>query len=195
MLFWVPADTAVTFTEKVHEALAASVAPVRLTVPVDPVAVIVPPPQEPVSPFGVATVKPAGRLSLNPTPLSAVVVFTFVSVKESDVEPLNGMLDAPKALVIVGGPTTVRLAFAVLLVPALVVVGVTLLFLTPAAVPLTSTEMAHDASGARGCDMQNSGSGRDRVSDKHTRLCRTKKTAIYRIKTLNCIRSICAIDS
>jgi len=40
-----------TFTLKLQTPLAGSVAPVRLTVAVDPGALIVPPPQEPVSPF------------------------------------------------------------------------------------------------------------------------------------------------
>ena len=40
------------FTEKVQEALAARVAPARLTVPEPAVAVIVAPPQVPLKPFG-----------------------------------------------------------------------------------------------------------------------------------------------
>jgi hypothetical protein len=38
-------------------------------------------------------------------------------VKLSEVEPFSGMLPAPKALLIVGGPTTVTVALAVALVP------------------------------------------------------------------------------
>jgi len=61
MLFFVPAAVPVVFTENVHEVLAARLAPDKLTEFVPCVAVIVPPPQEPVSPFGVATVSPAGK--------------------------------------------------------------------------------------------------------------------------------------
>ncbi len=52
VLFFVPAVVPVTFTLKVHEALAASVAPVKLTAPDPAVATMVPPPQLPASPFG-----------------------------------------------------------------------------------------------------------------------------------------------
>jgi hypothetical protein len=67
----------VTFTENVHEVLCASVAPVRLITLVACVAVIVPPPQLPTRPLGVETTKPAGNVSLNPTPVSVVVVLLF----------------------------------------------------------------------------------------------------------------------
>src|ERR1700694_259105 len=55
----VPAVVPLTFTLKVHEALPASVAPVKLMLPDPAVAVIVPPPQLPMSPFGVETTRPA----------------------------------------------------------------------------------------------------------------------------------------
>src|ERR1700704_5648251 len=60
VLFCVPAAMPVTFTAKVHEVLCARVAPVRLITFVPCVAVIVPPPQVPVKPFGVETTRPAG---------------------------------------------------------------------------------------------------------------------------------------
>jgi hypothetical protein len=66
VLFSVPAAVPVTLTEKVHEALAARVAPDRLTTLVFCVAVIVPV-QVDVSPLGVEITRPAGRVSLNPT--------------------------------------------------------------------------------------------------------------------------------
>ncbi len=69
------------------------------------IAVIVPPPHEPVSPFGVATTRPAGSVSVKPTPVSAVPAFGLVSVKVSVVVPFTTMLAAPKALAIVGGAT------------------------------------------------------------------------------------------
>lgn len=89
-------------TENVHEALAASVAPDKLTLPDPAVAVIVPPPHEPVRPFGVDTTSPTGNVSVTPTPVSVVAAFGFVTVKLRLVVPFNGMLAAPNALVIVG---------------------------------------------------------------------------------------------
>ena len=72
-----PAAIPVTFTENVQELLAAIVPPLRLITLVPAVAVIVPPPQEPVRPFGVETTKPAGSVSLKPTPVSDVLVLLF----------------------------------------------------------------------------------------------------------------------
>ena len=117
VLFCNPAAVPVTFTEKVQDELAAMVPPERLITFVFCVAVIVPLPQEPVRPFGVEMTNPAGSVSLKATPLSAVVVLLFWMVKVSEVEPFSGMLAAPNALMITGGPTTVMLAFDVLPVP------------------------------------------------------------------------------
>ena len=72
VLFCVPAAIPVTFIENVHYVLAASVAPERLITFVPCVAVIVPPPQLPVRPLGVEITRPAGNVSLKPTPLSVV---------------------------------------------------------------------------------------------------------------------------
>src|SRR5689334_3437193 len=77
VLFLVPAVVPVTLIEKVQEVLPARVAPERLTTPVPAVAVMVPPPQDPVSPLGVATTRPAGKVSLNAIPLSAVEALLF----------------------------------------------------------------------------------------------------------------------
>jgi hypothetical protein len=74
VLFLVPAVVPVTFTLNVQELLAAIVPPERLIVPVPAVAVTVPAPQVPVRPFGVATTRPAGNVSLNATPVIAVVL-------------------------------------------------------------------------------------------------------------------------
>jgi hypothetical protein len=70
VLFCTPAAVPVTFTLNVHDALAASVAPVRLTLADPAAAVIVPPPQVPVTPLGAATCSPAGKVSVNPTALN-----------------------------------------------------------------------------------------------------------------------------
>jgi hypothetical protein len=148
VLFLVPAVVPVTLTENVQEEEAAIVPPLRLKVPVPAVAAIVPLPQVPVRPFGVDTTKPAGNVSVKATPVNATVVFGFVTVKLSEVEPLSGMLAAPKALEIVGGPTTVMLALEVLPVPPFVELTVTLLFFTPPVVPCTLTTTVQLAPAA-----------------------------------------------
>ena len=144
-----PAAVPVTFTENVQEALAAIVPPLRLITFVPAVAVIVPAPHVPVRPFGVETIRPAGSVSLNATPVSPTVVFGLVMVKLRLVEPFSGMLAAPKAFAMVGGATTVIEALEVLPVPPFVEVTWTLLFFTPAVVPWTFTETVQLAPGAR----------------------------------------------
>src|SRR6476619_5749301 len=101
-----PAAMPATFTENVQEAFAAIVPPLKLITFVPAVAVIVPEPQTPVRPLGVEMIKPAGSVSLKPTPVSATVVLGLVMVKLSEVEPFSGMLTAPKAFAMVGGATT-----------------------------------------------------------------------------------------
>lgn len=120
VLFCCPAAVPVTFTENVHEPVAASEAPERLSAPVPCVAVIVPPPHEPASPLGVEMTKPAGRVSLNEIPSNVVAELLFCTLKLRLVLPFSGMLVAPKTLLRTGGPTTVTLAFEVLPVPPLV---------------------------------------------------------------------------
>ena len=74
VLFFTPAVVPVTFTLKVHEALVAKVAPDRVTLPEPAVAVMVPPPQLPVRPFGAATTRPAGSVSVDATPVRGMVL-------------------------------------------------------------------------------------------------------------------------
>ena len=107
VLALLPAVIPVTFTVKVQDAPAARVAPVKLTVPDPAVAVMVPPPQEPVSPFGVDTTRPAGSVSMNSMLVTETVVFGFVMLKLRVVEPFSGTVVAPNALVIVGGISAV----------------------------------------------------------------------------------------
>lgn len=107
----------VTFTENVHDELAANVAPAKLTALVPCVAVIVPPPQLPVSPFGEEINRPVGSVSLKPTPPRVVTVLLFWIVKVKLVEPFRGMLAAPNALIITGGAFTVIDALEVLPAP------------------------------------------------------------------------------
>ena len=117
VLFCVPAAIPVTFTENVHDVLAARLAPVRLITFVACVAVMVPPPQVPVRPFGVEITRPAGSVSLKPTAVSVLVVLLFWIVKVRLVEPFSGMLAAPNDLIMTGGATTVSEALDVLPVP------------------------------------------------------------------------------
>jgi hypothetical protein len=149
VLVCVPAAVPVTLTANVQLEFAAIVPPLRLITFVPCVAVIVPAPHKPLSPFGVEITRPAGSVSLKATPLSATVVFGLLMVKERLVEPFSGMLAAPKVFAIVGAATTVTDAFDVLPVPPSVDVTCTLLFFTPAVVPCTSTETVQLALAAR----------------------------------------------
>jgi hypothetical protein len=139
-LTFAPAVVPVTLTENVHALLAASVAPLKLTLDEPATAVIVPAPHAPVRPFGVETTRPAGSESLNPTPVSAVVAFGLVTVNERLVVPFSGIDEAPNDFDNAGGATTVIDAVAVLPVPPSVELTLTLLFFTPAVVPVTLTE-------------------------------------------------------
>jgi hypothetical protein len=81
---------------------AVNVPPDRLTLLLPDVAVIVPLPHEPVT-FGVvATTSPAGRLSVNPTPLRPLVVFGLLIVKLNVLMEFSGILAGLNAFVIVG---------------------------------------------------------------------------------------------
>src|SRR5882724_12861454 len=141
LLFCIPTAVPFTFTLTVHEAPAARVAPARLAEPEPAVAVIVPPPHDPANPFGVATTRPAGRLSVNAMPVSTMVLVAgLVMVKVKLVDPLRGIVNALNSLVMVGGDATVRLADAVFPVPPLVEVTFpVVLFFTPEVVPVTFT--------------------------------------------------------
>jgi hypothetical protein len=143
VLFCTPAAMPCTFTLTLQLAFAASVAPVRLIEP-DPAAAVTVPVQVVTSPFGVATCKPAGRVSLNATPVSARLELGLLSVKVSEVFAFSRMLAAPKALVIVGGAATLRFAEAALPVPPLVEVTLpVVLVYWPAAAPVTVTANWH----------------------------------------------------
>jgi hypothetical protein len=142
-LFWAPAVVPVTLTEKVQLTPAANTAPERLSELAPAVAVMVPPPQDPVSPLGVEIKRPEGRVSVKPIPCSVVAALLFNRVKLREVELPTAMLAAPNDLLMVGGDTTVRLALAVFPVPPLVEVTWTLLFNVPAELPFTLTETAH----------------------------------------------------
>lgn len=136
VLLCVPGAMPTTFTENVHEAEAASVAPDRFTTEnPETVPVVTVPVQVLVRPFGVAILRPTGSVSPKPMPLSDVLVLGFWTVKVSVVPPLSGMLAAPNALIRTGGAVTVIDALDVLPTPLSVALTVTLLFLTPDVVP------------------------------------------------------------
>src|SRR5258707_945439 len=154
VLLLLPAVVPVTSTEKVHEEPAAgdavSVPPERLMVLLPANAVIVPLPHEPVTLGVAATTTPAGKLSVKATPLSALAVFGLVMVKLSVLVAFNAMLVGLKALLMVGGATTVRLAvlLAVPVPPSVELMAPVVLSFTPAVVPVTSTENVHDDPAA-----------------------------------------------
>src|SRR5436305_3807137 len=148
LLFLSPAVVPCTFRDTVHEALAATVPPLRLAEPEPAVAVAVPP-QVLVKPFGVATTKPAGRLSVNDNPVSDTLVFGLLMLMVSEVVPFCGILVAAKVLVTVAGVAT--LSVAVLLVapvPPLVELTAPVVLVTvPDCVPVTFTTIVHVLPG------------------------------------------------
>src|SRR5262245_38115558 len=89
LVYWPPA-LPVTFALNVHEPPTASVPPLRLIELEPAVAVIVPPPQLPVNPFGVLTTTPVGKVSMNATPFNGTVfALGLVIVKLSVEIPLT----------------------------------------------------------------------------------------------------------
>jgi len=140
VLFLTPAVVPTTLTATVQVPLAAIVPPLNESV-VSPGFGANVPPQDVDAPGVLATANPAGRLSVNATPVNAVVVFGLVIVNVRVVVPFSGIVAAPKALEIVGGPTTVMVA-VLLVAPAPLSFELTapvVLLSTPAAVPVTVT--------------------------------------------------------
>src|SRR5262245_50659756 len=107
------------------------------------------PPQ--TAPEELATVRPAGRVSVNATPVNARVFaggLAMANVKA--VVPLDGMTVVSKAFLMTGGATTVRAADAVTPAPPSVEdAALDILFFVPALVPVTLTEKTHCVDGAR----------------------------------------------
>ncbi len=157
VLLPLPATVPVTFTLKVHDALWATLAPDRLITPVPAVAVTVPPqvlvtlgvPE--TTSVALPTPPLTGSVSLKATPVRSptAVVLGLVMVKVRVLSVFKGTLVGLKALLIVGGATTVSEVLEVLPVPAIVSLTVTLLGANPATVPLTLTEIVHEAPAAR----------------------------------------------
>src|SRR5258708_21952698 len=101
VLLLVPAVVPVTFTENRQDyppaGNAVIVPPDRLILLLPATAVIVPLPQEAVK-FGVGAITtPAGRLSVNATPLSVLAVFGFVILKLSVLLGVSAMVAGVKA--------------------------------------------------------------------------------------------------
>ena len=112
-----------------QDAPAASVAPDKLAVPDPAVAVMVPPPHDPVRPLGVETIRPAGSVSENATPVSApeVPVLGLVIVNDSEVVPPTRIDAAPNALEMVGadGADVMKNTMPLLVPPGVVTVTCT----------------------------------------------------------------------
>src|SRR5262249_14868127 len=106
VLSFVPAVVPVTATEKVQidpgPGDAVSVPPDKPRLLLPGSAVMIPPPQDPVTPGFAATTSPVGRLSVNPTPLRPVVVFGLLIVKLRALVEFSRILAGLKAFVIVG---------------------------------------------------------------------------------------------
>ena len=143
VLFFEPVVVPVTLSEIVHEPLAASVPADKLIEPDPAVAVVVPLHVLPRL-LGFATTSPAGKLSVNATPLR-LVVFGLLIVNVRLVLAFSGIEAAPNAFEIVGGVATVMLAEAVFPVPPLVeLTAPVVLFFVPEVVAFTFTEMVHE---------------------------------------------------
>jgi hypothetical protein len=101
LFVFTPLVVPVTFTvneqavteRRLARLVPGSVAPIRVTEPDPAAAVIVPPPHAPVSPFGVETTRPAGKRSVNPTPVKAVEFTAGLEmVNDSAVDPFSGIV-------------------------------------------------------------------------------------------------------
>jgi hypothetical protein len=91
-----------------------------------------------------------GNVSLKATPVRSPLLgvpglFGLLIVNVIVLVPFRGMLVGLNAFAIVGGATTVTVALAPVLAPPSVELTTTLLSLSPAVVPCTLTETAHDA--------------------------------------------------
>src|SRR4029077_11221027 len=112
-----PTAEPVTLTLTVQDEAAATVAPVKLTVP-EPATAVGVPLQVPPRLFGVATTIPAGRVSVNATPVSATALAAgLVMVNVSVETPFTAITVGLNAFAMEGGATTSIEAEAVPPVP------------------------------------------------------------------------------
>jgi hypothetical protein len=103
-LFFTPAVVAVTWTTKMQGGPAPTiVSPDKLTEDAPAVAVRVPESHVKVITLGVETTNPAGKVSVNATPVSIPVTSGLVTVNVRLVLPPTAIAAAPKLLVILGG--------------------------------------------------------------------------------------------
>src|SRR6266849_4989552 len=140
VLLFSPTLVPVTFRPTLHDALAARLPPLRLKLVLPAVAPVTLPSQVLLALGTAATCNPLGRLSVNETSVRASVELGLVMVNVRLVDPLSGIVVAPKALEMVSGVATLRFAEAVLPVPTLVEVTLALVLVyCPAAAPVTVT--------------------------------------------------------
>ena len=147
VLFFAPAVTPVTVTVMVQLEAGVSVPPVNTNV-LPPLTFNVPP-QKALLPL--AAVMPAGKLSLNATPVNVAAMLLLVSVKLMvDTSP-TAMEAGENAFAMVGtvGATVMVAVLLTLPVPPWVEeTVVVVLFLMPAVAPVTVTVMVHDEPAA-----------------------------------------------
>ena len=152
MLVSGPDAVPVTFTVIVHEPLTGIVPLASTTEAVPAVAVVVPP-QVLTNPLGVATSKPAGKISVIAAPVKSTAL-GFLSVRVREVTPPTGSTGTPNALLTVGGTATKVVAVAgvpVSVTPAVfdAVGAEVVLTAGPAAIPLTVAEIMQILPAAR----------------------------------------------
>lgn len=109
LLLLAPVVLPVTFTAKLHE-LPAGNDPLDNEITLLPAtALMAPPPQELLSPFGVATTRPAGSVFVKPRLVAAPPDVAGLAIEYVRlVEPFNGVLAEPKDWLIVGGMDTIN---------------------------------------------------------------------------------------
>ena len=146
VLVFAPAVVPVTLTWKTQNVAGPTLAPASVMALA--VVVIEPPSQVPISPLGEATARPAGRVSVKPTPVSVVAPLGLLTVNCSIVVPLSGTVAAPNTLEIVGGATTVMVPDAPAPGPASDSTPEVVFVFTPAVRPVTSTLSVQEDEGA-----------------------------------------------
>lgn len=148
VLFLVPAVIPVTLTRTVQEVFAAK-EPLDKLIKLEPAVAVLVPPQVLLNPFGVATTRPAGKVSEKANPLSDELL-GLVTVNVNTLELFKGIVDGLKALVNEGGPITVNEAEAGLPGPLSVLEGaVVTLFLIPPEVPFILKLKVHELLGTK----------------------------------------------
>jgi hypothetical protein len=148
-LFFVPLVVPVTLTVNVHVPPAGSRMPVADTPPDPATALPWKLAHVEAAPLGVATTRPAGKVSVSPTPLSASSGLGLVSVNVIVLVPFSAIDDGANAFAITGGASTVRVAVAAEPLPPSLEAIVDVVFtFAPALVPVTASEIVHDALAA-----------------------------------------------